>query len=335
MEDVEMITEKNSNMDQDADPTFLMAYDEEKKENIIQISISNNQLILEIISKNNDNNSYYNNYISRNFLDRLKQNNKIFSTYQSLLDIKNVLKQFTSNNDIKFIQDDNKYILTIPTSSEIQNEIKFDLEEKSKIKLKERFAKLLNDKKKLEEEKQKIQKQKDELENKLKETKEEIEEKKIEILKVKEDMNLFLGEGSYYIVSGLSQNKCLDVTHTGKLMINDFYRNNSQKFLISTENGLEHYIYSSKDKNKILDIDIERNEKVNNGAKLKITENIHYGNSQRWLIAQRGDYFYIKSCAHENKIIDVPFHDTKNGTLINLWWYNGNDNQLWKFIKAE
>ena len=105
MEDVEMITEKNSNVDQDADPTFLKAYDEEKKEYKIQISISNNQLILKIISKNNDNN-----YISRNSLDRLKQNNKIFSTYQSLLGIKNVLKQFTSNNDIKFIQNDNKYI---------------------------------------------------------------------------------------------------------------------------------------------------------------------------------------------------------------------------------
>ena len=337
MEDVEIPTAKNSNMDQDVDPIFLTAIDEEEEENSIQISISNNQLILEIILKNTDNNSYYNNYISRNSLDRLKQNNKIFSTYQSLLDIKNFFSQFLSSDDIKLEKFQNKYILTIPTSSEIQNEIKFDLipEEKSKSNLKEGIKQLLIDKKKLEEEKEKIQKQMDELKAELKKTKKEEEEKKNEILKVKEDMNLFLGEGSYYIVSGLSQNKCLDVTHTGKLMINDFYRNNSQKFLISTENGLEHYIYSSKDKNKILDIDIERNEKVNNGAKLKITENLHYGNSQRWLIAKRGDYFYIKSCAHENKIIDVPFHDTKNGTLINLWWYNGNDNQLWKFIKAE
>ena len=337
MEDVEKPIAENSNVDQDVDPTFLTAYDEEEEEYTIQISISNNQLILEIISKNNDNNLYYNNYISRNSFDRLKQNNKIFSTYHELLDIKNFLKQFISNDDIKLEQDDNKYILTIPTSSEIQNEIKFDLipEEKSKINLKEEIAQLLIDKKTLEEEKEKIEKQIDELKTKLKKTKKEEEEKKNEILEVKEDMNLFLGEGSYYIVSGINQNKCLDVTNTGKLMINDFYRNNSQKFLISTENGLEHYIYSSKDKNKILDIDIKSNEKVNNGAKLKITENIHYGNSQRWLLAKRGDYFYIKSCAHENKIIDVPFHDTKNGTLINLWWYNGNDNQLWKFIKAE
>ena len=54
MEDAEIPTAENSNVDQDADPTFLNAYDdEEKKEYIIQISISNNQLIFEIILNSN------------------------------------------------------------------------------------------------------------------------------------------------------------------------------------------------------------------------------------------------------------------------------------------
>ena len=338
MEDVEMITEKNSNVDQDADPTFLMAYDEEKKENIIQISISNNQLILEIISKNNDNNSYYNNYISRNFLDRLKQNNKIFSTYQSLLDIKNYFSQFLSSDDIKLEKFQNKYILTIPTSSKIQNEIKFVLspEEKSKIKLKEGIDQLLIDNKKLVEEKEEIQEQINKLIAELKNAKEKKENTEKKLTNLKEERNIFLGEGSYYIKSAFDEDKCLDVIPTDgcwKLMINDFNKNNSQKFLISTDNKLEHHIYFSKDKDKILDIDIKKNKEINIGTQLIMTENLNGEKSQRWLFAKKDDYIYIKSCAHDNRVIEVPY--TNNKTFINLQRYNGDKKQLWKFCKVE
>ena len=67
---------------------YFTALDEEK-ENIIQMSNLNNQLIFKIILKNNDNNLYLNNYISRNSFGVLKQNNKIFSSHQSLSEIKN------------------------------------------------------------------------------------------------------------------------------------------------------------------------------------------------------------------------------------------------------
>ena len=338
MEDVEMKIEQNSNVDQDADPTYLMAYDEEKIEYIIQISISNNQLILEIISKSNDNNLYYNNYISRNSFDRLKQNNKIFSTYHELLDIKNFFSQFLSSDDIKLEKFQNRYILTIPTSSEIQNEIKFVLspEEKTKINLKEGIAQLLIDKKKLEEEKEKILEIIDELKDELKNATEEKEKTEKKLNNLKEERNIFLGEGSYYIKSAFDESKCLDVIPTDgcwKLMINDFIGNNSQKFLISTDNKLEHHIYFSKDKDKILDIDIKKNKEINIGTQLIMTENLNGEKSQKWLFAKKDDYIYIKSCAHANRVIEVPY--TNNKTFINLKGYNGDKKQLWKFSKVK
>ena len=335
MEDVEMSTEKNSNVDQDADPTFLTAYDEEKKEYIIQISISNNQLIFEIILNSNDNNLHYNKYIYQNSFDELKQNIKIFSTYQSLLDIKNFFKQFENIVNIKYEKYKNSYSLTFPTSSKIQNELTFDLipEEKSESNLKEEIKQLLNDKKKLEEEKEKIQQQIVELENELTKAIEEKQKTISESMTVKEERNLFLGEDTYYIVSAINSNKCLDVKPLDgcwKLMINDFIGNNSQKFLISTDNKLEHYIYFSKDKDKILDIDIKKNKEINNETQLIITENLNGEKSQKWLFAKKDDYIYIKSCAYANRVIEIP----NNETFINLRWYNGNENQLWKFIKA-
>ena len=333
MEDAEIPTAENSNVDQDADPTFLNAYDdEEKKEYIIQISISNNQLIFEIILNSNDNNLYYNKYIYQNSFDELKQNIKIFSTYQSLLDIKNFFKQFENIVNINYDKYKNRYILTIPTSSKIQNEIKFVLgpKEKSESDL---IEQLLIDNKNLEEEKEKIQKQIVELENELTKAIEEKEKTISELFEVKEERNKFLGEGSYYIVSAIDQNKCLDVIPLDgcwKLIINDFIRNNSQKFLISTDNKLEHHIYFSKDKDKILDIDIKKNKEINNETQLIITENLNGEKSQKWLFAKKDDYIYIKSCAYANRVIEIP----NNETFINLRWYNGNENQLWKFIKA-
>ena len=123
-EDLKMITPKIIDID---------AYDEidgKVKKFSLKMSIINNLTLiiqlnynaLEIPSK------AYKVYISRNYFNILKQDNKIFSSCKSLLEIENnitdLVKGKGSTIKIKKVID-NKYTLTIPISSDIQDKLIF------------------------------------------------------------------------------------------------------------------------------------------------------------------------------------------------------------------
>ena len=317
MEEVEQINVKTDEVSS-AEPLCFTVLDENEEEAIIQMNILNNQLIFEITPKNDDINSYYRTYISRNSLDILKQNYKIFSSYQTLLEIKNHIHKLISDEENnKIIKENNKYTLII------NDKLKFNFNSEEK-NLKKVIKELLLENQKKSEENAKMRKEMDALKKELNE--------------IKNENNIFLGEGVYYILSAIDQKKCLDLIPSKgcwNLIINDFKKNNSQKFRIKTENCFEHTIKYYHNNNIIISLNVKEKDKIESGIKIIAIDELNIGNNQKWFFTKYGEFICIKSCSNRNFVIDVPARNTNNFNEINIWQFNGHNNQLWKFVKAE
>ena len=305
--------------DLNTEESFFIVYDDKDNEYTISLHSSNNELIFEIIPKEDDIIFYDKNYISKNSFSDLKKKQNIFSKYNSLEEIKSlILKLLVKSDEIcNFQKVDEKYILSVKG----ENELIFDFvpQEKNIKEIKEIIKKLITDNQRKDE---KITK----LENELLITKKELNE-------IKDEMNIFLGEGIYYICSALDNKKCFDIK-IGKdcwyLVINDLNKkSNTQKFKVKTKDGIKHYIMNYYD-DKIIEI-----KSYVNGTKILISDEITNKNNQCWYFIKNKEYICIKACDTLNLVIDVPNSMTKNETELNIWGFNGGLNQFWKFIKAE
>ena len=295
--------------DLNAEASFFIVNDDKDNEYTISFYSSNNELIFEI--KEDDKN-----YISKNSFDNLKKKQKIFSKYNSLKEIKSLIqKLIVKSDEICNLQKANeKYILSIKGEYGLY----FDLIPQEK-NIQEIIKQLIIDNQRQNE---KITK----LEKELLITKKQLNE-------IKDEMNIFLGEGIYYICSALDNKKCFDIKigeNCWYLVINDFKKSNTQKFKVKMKDEIKHCIMNYYD-NKIIEI-----KGYKNGTKIYISDKITNENNQCWYFIKKKEYIYIKACDDNNNIvIDIPNSLTKNETELNLWGFNGGKNQLWKFIKAE
>jgi len=306
-----------------SNPTNFKAFDENGNQFNIKLYIENNNLIFETLVYD-DNDCYDKEYKSINSYKSLTQNQKIFLAYDSLEEIQEFLESLVSKSDTcsksKIRKETNKFILSIPSSLGKVKELVFELMEKEK-NLKDLVIQLIKDNKKKSEEIIQIKKE-------LLQTKEELHNLKYEI-------DMFMVEGTYYICSAINQNKCFDVKPTNQfhyLIINDFNKNSqTQKFKVKKYNEGNHCIMNYKG-DRILDV---YNGNNINGTKILVFHDIHKGANQCWILDKCGMYFSIKSTGCYNKAIDIPNRNLNNGIELEIWNYNGGDNQLWKFVKAE
>jgi len=304
-----------------SEPVYYIALDEKDNEYTIKLDIDNAHLIFEIINED-DINFIDKKYISKNSYDFLKKNHKIFSDYNSLEEIKKFMEDNISKEEnilaCKLKKENNKYILTIPVSFE---NIKFDLIEQEKD-IKALIKQLLIDNKKKTEEIIKIKK--------------EISLTKELLNNLNNEMNIFHGDGTFYICSALNPKKCIDIKPLNDhwyLIINDFNADRiTQKFQVKImENAQDHCIKNFYD-NKIVSV---YNANTENGSKILMDENVNYNDNQLWLFVKYGEYVCIRYKKNCGKVIDIPNENLNNGNELNIWGFNGNMNQKWKFIKAE
>ena len=304
------------------EPIFFNVLDENNQEYTIALNINNNDLILEIINSEDDINLYDKKYISKNSFDSLKHNQKIFSIFDSLDDVKKLISDIVTKKEnyskLRLKKEFNKYILIVPVSFGNINQITFELFQQEK-NLKDVIKQLIIDNKKKEQEIIKMKK--------------ELSLAKELINNLKDEMDIFNGEGTFYICSALEPNKCFDIiSERGYcyLIINKLNRNNTQKFKVKTKDNNIHYIMNYLE-DKIIDI---YDANTSNGANIIVHNIIHFEKNQLWKFFKKGDYFYIKSCNCEC-VIDIPNAELKNNNKLIIWGFNGNLNQLWKFIRAE
>ena len=128
-----MEVENAPNIISNSEPIYFIALDEKNQEYTIKLNIDNNFLIFEILNED-DINFLDKKYLSKNSFDSLKQNQKIFSDYNTLEEIKKLLENIIRQEDnflkCKIKKEIKKYILTIPVS--FINQINFDLIEEEK-----------------------------------------------------------------------------------------------------------------------------------------------------------------------------------------------------------
>ena len=301
---------------------FFNVLDENNQEYTITLNTNNNDLILEIINSEDDINLYDKKYISKNSFDSLRHNQKIFSIFDSLDDIKKLISDIVTKKEnysrLRLKKEFNKYNLIIPISYMNINQITFEFFQQEK-NLKEIIKQLIVDNKKKDQEIIKMKK--------------ELSLAKELINNLKDEMDIFNGEGTFYICSALDQNMCFDIiSERGHcyLMINKLNKNNTQKFKVKTKDNNIHYIMNYLE-DKIIDI---YDANTSNGTNIIVHNDIHFKKNQLWKFFKRGEFCYIKSCNCEC-VIDIPNGELKNNNKLIIWGFNGNLNQLWKFIRTE
>ena len=204
-----------------SNPLNFNAFDENDNQFNIKLHIENDNLIFEAFS-NDDIDFYDKEYKSINSYKYLTQYQKIFSSYDSLEEIKEFLESLINkvnfNLKCKIKKQINKFILTIPVPLGKLNELTFELVGIRK-NLKDIINQLILDNKKKNEEIIQLKKE-------LRQTKEELHNSKYEI-------DNCVAEGTYYICSALNQNICFDIKPTNNyyyLIINNLNKESqSQK----------------------------------------------------------------------------------------------------------
>lgn len=305
-----------------SNPTNFKAFDENGSQFNIKLYIENNDLIFETLVYD-DKDSYDKEYQSINSYKSLTQYQKIFLAYDSLEEIKELLESIigksSTNSKCKIRKEENQFILSIPASLGKIKELTFELKEKEKD-LKELVIQLIKDNKKKNEEIIQLKKE-------LLQTKEEVHNLKYEL-----DMSMV--EGTYYVCSAMNQNKCFDIKQKNQfyyLIINDLNKNSqTQKFKVKKNNEINHCIMNYKG-DRILDV--YRGNYIN-GTKIIVFEDMHKGANQCWILVKCGIHFCIKSSGCFDKVIDIPNGNLNNGVELEIYHYNGGNNQLWKLVKA-
>ena len=84
--------------------------------------------------------------------------------------------------------------------------------------------------------------------------------------------------------------------------------------------------------NKIVSVD---NANTENGSKILMDENINFEDNQLWFFVKYGEYICIRYKKDCQKVIDIPNENLSNGNELIIWDFNGNMNQLWKFIDVK
>ena len=107
-------------------------------------------------------------------------------------------------------------------------------------------------------------------------------------------------------------------------------KKNTKKVKI-TKDAKDHCITNFYE-NKIVSVD---NANTENGSKILMDENINFENNQLWIFAKYGEYICIRYKKDSQKVIDIPNENLSNGNELIIWDFNGNMNQLWKFIDVE
>ena len=316
-----MEVENTPNIISNSEPIYFIALDEKNQEYTIKLDIDNNFLIFEILNED-DINFLDKKYISKNSYDSLKQNQIIFSDYNTLEEMKKLLENIIRQEDnflkCKIKKEIKKYILTIPVS--FINQINFDLIEEEKD-MKDLIKRLLIDNNKKTEE--------------IKQLKKELSLTKELLNNLNNEINLFHGSGTFYICSALDPKKCIDIKPSNDhwyLVINDFNKKNTQKFIVKITKDANDHCITNFYENKIVSVD---NANTENGSKILMDENINFENNQLWFFVKYGEYICIRYKKDSQKVIDIPNENLSNGNELIIWDFNGNMNQLWKFIDAE
>lgn len=164
--------------------------------------------------------------------------------------------------------------------------------------------------------------------------KKELLQTKEEVHNLKYELDMSMVEGTYYICSAMNQNKCFDIKQKNQfyyLIINDLNKNSqTQKFKVKKNNEINHCIMNYKG-DRILDV--YRGNYIN-GTKIIVFEDMHKGANQCWILVKCGIHFCIKSSGCFDKVIDIPNGNLNNGVELEIYHYNGGNNQLWKLVKA-
>lgn len=146
------------------------------------------------------------------------------------------------------------------------------------------------------------------------------------------DENQLIENGRYQIVSGLDENKVIDIqgpsTESGANvhLIENFNLDN-QKFEVTYEDG--YYTIESVYSGKVLDVYGGRTANKTNVWQYESNGT----DAQKWMIKDAGDGYYniISKC--NNLCLDLEYGLTANGTNIQVYEANGTGAQKFKFIR--
>ena len=147
----------------------------------------------------------------------------------------------------------------------------------------------------------------------------------------------YLNDG-YYTIKAFNSNKVLTVQNNQATsmanVVQKFYSNqDSQKWAIVTA-GNDYYYLVSKSSGLVLDV---QGGISKNGANLEIYEKTG-GNNQKFKFTKTEfsrtiaeDNYAITAGSNENMVLDIEWAATNNGANVDLWTFNGNDNQRFAF----
>ncbi|MCR5700011.1 MAG: RICIN domain-containing protein [Candidatus Saccharibacteria bacterium] len=135
--------------------------------------------------------------------------------------------------------------------------------------------------------------------------------------------------GTYSVVSGLNENKAVDIANGSKynganIQLYNDNGTDAQKWEISYDDKTDTYKLFNKTANKAIDVDSASRE---SGANVQIYSSNNTC-AQKWSIIKTGDKYKIYSTC-SGLALDVYGASTKNGANIWLYRDNGTDAQKW------
>ena len=135
--------------------------------------------------------------------------------------------------------------------------------------------------------------------------------------------------GTYSVVSGLNENKAVDIANGSKynganIQLYNDNGTDAQKWEISYDDKTDTYKLFNKTANKAIDVDSASRE---SGANVQIYSSNNTC-AQKWSIIRTGDKYKIYSTC-SGLALDVCGASTENGTNIWLYRDNGTDAQKW------
>ena len=309
------------------------AFTSNNKKYEININIENEEMIIKTEFKNE--NDLFSNYYFGNYSFSILKNNKIFSLFDNLTEIIELISNLILENNKNdrnaiIIEETNEIILFIPMNFGKYKEIIFNLPEKTKDSS-EKLTILLDEYKK-------IKQKNDDLEIENKKLKEELENKNNEIQRLNNqclefqkkfsDLNCqisFLESSklTFTIRSKCKLDSCLDtkdLNEGNSPHLWEYNHNNKNQLFRLIKNEDNTYTFQNAFSNLYLGADnykLVLSQKNKNDQKMKVT---HFD-----------DGFFLFQFV-SGPILDLGNFKTDNGSPIGLTGLNQSEAQQWKLI---